>query len=626
MTNKRGLKSDQLGIEVILIIVLSSVLLAIFTASLALITAEQKMSKRSVDRETILSVAEAGINYYRWHLSHAPEDYVDGNVVMLSEISPSNYLSAIRTTGQEYYADASFTLTTIPSSLDHQAWILTRQSDSSNATLDFLTFTANRSVVVNIAYDKRGTPPTWLSSSFTDTGETLVTTDPGASPLNLWRKQYPAGSITLGGNLAAGASGASSMYAIAVYAAPGSGPFIHDYKDFDGTTIGQYSLTITPPTLGSTITKVSSTGYLLGKPNSKRTIVARFGVPSFSQYAVAADDVMRFGVGTETFGAIHSNYGIRFDGVAHGLITSACTNYDDPDHGGGLETCVHTHEPNPNLVFLGGTQFPVAPIDFNGITGDLATLKSSAQSPSGVYLPPSGREGYHIVLKTNGRMDMYRVDSQQFCRYRPAGTWFSYPNINSINVQVQFTYNGGSSFDVPIPTNGIVFAEDTVWVDGQIDGSKITVVAAREPLASGTADIIVNNDLKYTSYDGSDTIGLIAQRDISVGFYSEDDLIIDGALIAQTGRVGRYYYADYNLIPTRYNPNNCGGNLPAGYIQRSQLTLHGSIATHNRYGFAYTDGTGYLIRNLIYDENLLYGPPPSFPTTGEYSMISWEEQ
>jgi hypothetical protein len=616
---------------------MSSLLLIIFSAALGIINSEQRMSKRTTDRETIFSIAEAGINYYRWHLAHAPLDYVDGSTVTLSSTVPSDYTTDYLTAGEQYYGDAADTITTAPASLDNQLWLKTQQDDVNNSATDFITFTVNRPIYVYVGYDNRGTPPTWLSSAFTNTGETVVVSDAGASPLRVWRKQFSAGSVTLGGNHAPGSSGALSMYTVTLVPTSATGPFIHDYEDFDGTVIGQYSLTVTPPSLGSTITTVSSTSWLLSEPNRKRTIVARFGVPSFSQYAVVADDVMRFGTGTETFGKIHSNYGIRFDGLAHGLITSSCPSYVDPDHGGAPEYCVHTHDapvdPLPPAplparldVFAGGRQLPVAPVDFTGITGDLATLKVSGQDPNGAYLGPSGTEGYHIVLKTNGRMDMYKVNTQSFCRYKPGSTWFSYSNIFSIATQSTFTYKGGSSLNVPLPTNGVIFAEDNVWVNGQINGAKVSVVAAREPLASGTASIIVNSDLLYTNYDGTDVIGLIAQQDISVGFYSEDNLEIDAAVIAQKGRAGRYYYQDYDLSSNRYNPANCGGNLPAGYIHRTTLTLHGSIATHSRYGFAYTDGTGYINRNLIFDDHLIFGPPPSFPTTGEYVMISWEEQ
>ena len=85
---------------------------------------------------------------------------------------------------------------------------------------------------------------------------------------------------------------------------------------------------------------------------------------------------------------------------------------------------------------------------------------------------------------------------------------------------------------------------------------------------------------------------------------------IDGALIAQNGRVGRHYYS-----------SSCGSN----YV-RSTLTLNGMIATNIRYGFSYTDNTGYQVRNLNYDANLLYSPPPSFPlTSDQYEILKWQE-
>jgi hypothetical protein len=49
------------------------------------------------------------------------------------------------------------------------------------------------------------------------------------------------------------------------------------------------------------------------------------------------------------------------------------------------------------------------------------------------------------------------------------------------------------------------------------------------------------------------------------------------------------------------------------------------MATNLRYGLAYSDGTGYTNRILIFDNNLLYWPPPYFPTGTEYSIDLWEE-
>ena len=127
----------------------------------------------------------------------------------------------------------------------------------------------------------------------------------------------------------------------------------------------------------------------------------------------------------------------------------------------------------------------------------------------------------------------------------------------------------------------------------------------------------MNNDLLYTNYDGSDVLGLIAQGNINVGMVSDNDLRIDAALIAQNGRVGRHYY----------RPPGGGSQRCSPYHTRQTITLWGMIATNQRYGFAYTDGTGYQTRNLNYDGSLLYAPPPSFPlTSDQYVTLSWEEE
>ncbi|MFH1236591.1 MAG: hypothetical protein V1685_06710 [Parcubacteria group bacterium] len=413
----------------------------------------------------------------------------------------------------------------------------------------------------------------------------------------------------------------------------GPGPYVHEYTDIDGNVVGTFTLQITPPVLGSTIVAVQSTGQVTVGNIPPRTIEARLGIQSVGQYAVVADDVMRFGEGTEVFGPIHSNKGIRFDGIAYGQVTSTCDTYNDPDHTGPNESCVHTHQPNPSTVFLGGTATGVAPITFSSFTSDLSDLRTLSQN-GGVYLGGSGAQGYLLRFRTDDKVDMYIVNSQQRCQYRLYGQpWRDYSNIWSYNTTSAFQYLGTSSVGVNLPANGVIFVQDDVWVEGQINGARVTVVAARNPLTTGNATIVVNNDLRYTSNDGSDSIGLIAQTDISVGFYSENDLIIDASVIARSGRVGRYYYEDYtnapdNLPTNRFNPVGCGSRLdqsPAGYVHRSVVTLTGSIITAQRYGFAYTDGTGYGIRNLIWDNNVLFSPPPNFPTIGEYTIMGWDE-
>lgn len=398
-----------------------------------------------------------------------------------------------------------------------------------------------------------------------------------------------------------------------------AGPYLHEFRDKDNTLIGYYSLEITPPPDGSTMVIVTSTGYTTTNPNQKRIIRAQYAIPSLARYAVAANDNMRFGSGTTIYGPVHSNGGIRFDGVAENLVTSSKSKYDDLDHTGGDEFGVHTHVsptdplppstvPSRTDIFKSGRLFPVPSIDFAGMSGDLSNIKADAQA-NGQYFANSGVLGYRIVLKNNDTFDIYEINKLQNNPHNCAntlnqknwGTWSISTSANSETLLGNY----------PNPANGVIFVEDNVWVEGQIASTRLTIASAKFPENPNTnTNITINNDLKYTTYDSQEIIALMAQNNINVGLYSDNDLQIDAALLAKNGRAGRYYYS-----------SNCG----AEYI-RSKLTLNGMIGTNQRYGFAYTDNTGYTTRNINYDINLLYTPPPSFPLSGnQYSLIDWQE-
>lgn len=409
------------------------------------------------------------------------------------------------------------------------------------------------------------------------------------------------------------------------------GPYVHNFYDKDGDFIGTFTLTITPPTLGSTLVEIKSEGESAADPSAKRTIISQLAVPSFAKFAFVSNSNMRFGQGTEVFGPIHSNGGIRFDGLAHNLVTSALSSYDDPDHPASgsdpNEFGVHTHVnappgsginnsfrpleappsavPSRTDVFMVGRQFPVPEVDFAGITADLANMKTDAQT-NGRYLAPSGALGYRLVLKTNGTFDIFRVTSlnnpPSQCTNTASQTGWGTWSVNNS------TLVGNEAY----PLNGIIFVEDNVWVEGQINNTRVTIASARFPDNPATrSSITVNNNLLYTDYDSSDVVGLIAQNNINIGMISATTLRVDAAVIAQNGRVGRFYYE-----------SDC-----SPHHLRSTITLYGMIGTALRYGFAYTDGTGYAIRNIIYDPYLLYAPPPAFPlTSDQYQIISWKEE
>ena len=463
------------------------------------------------------------------------------------------------------------------------------------------------------------------------------------------------------------------------------GPYNHNFYDKNNNLIGGYSLAITPPPLGSTKVVITSTGTTTTNKNVKRIVQAILAEPSLAQFAVVSNDYMRFGSGTVVNGPITSNKGIHFDGIANNVISSAMATYNDPDYqsgvsndnGGsctnisyGVHTCISPADPSPpsaaanNLaVFAAGRQYPVPATDFAGLTVNLQQLKTIADA-SGYDFPnpaqyktitynkkgqqtgtqTSNGIGYHMVLSPpnsaypNGYFTLYTVialvsSPNNNCSNNATANSEAQWDTRSIQSETSYNMDGNHSNGVyPFPSNGVIFSQDDLWVDGQINGSRLTIAAGQLPDPGvGYEPSIniggVNNEddgsLLYTSFNGNDVIGLIAQGNVNVPLQSPDNVTVDAALMAENGRVGRFYYSSSCNITDPDYPGNSSNRY---YYNRSTLNLDGMIATNQRYGFAYTDSTGYTNRNLNYDANLLYSPPPNFPLAStQYQMASWKQ-
>jgi lysophospholipase L1-like esterase len=154
-----------------------------------------------------------------WHNALDPSAPVALPFVLnnLSRSTISPYIKQnLLETGDIYYVDGTYTLTSIPPALTNGVWIMPASSDVNNTSESYISFNTDRSVTVYIAYDAGATAlPNWMGA-FTPTGTTLGTTDPLSPTLNVYSRNYPAGTITLGGNRAAGASGADSNYIVTV--------------------------------------------------------------------------------------------------------------------------------------------------------------------------------------------------------------------------------------------------------------------------------------------------------------------------------------------------------------------------------------------------------------------------
>ncbi len=392
-----------------------------------------------------------------------------------------------------------------------------------------------------------------------------------------------------------------------------TGPYVHSYKDPQGQEIGKYSLDIAAPTNGSTIITIKSTGWSNRYPNVKRTIVAKLGKPSLAKYLFLSNASAWYAEGITVNGNIHSNNGIRMDGINTGIVESTQTDYMCGNETGcappNREPGVWGSGPNSDLW-----KFPVPAIDFYSVSVNFATMKTNAQE-TGLYLPPSNVLGYHLVFSGDGTFTVKKVTATSYIySYLPPGEGLGsngqggcrkrYETITS--EQTVGTYN--------VSAKSIIFSEDYLWVDGVVKG-RTTIVAAGFPVQSSTLDIWINGNITYPTLDGTNVLGLIAQNDIIFKRDVPDNFVIDAILMAQGGQIIRPDYAEF-----------CQGTTN-GAIKNS-YTLNGSFISYYKSYYNYNSPleSGFITRTINYDANVLFQPPPYFPTSSDFRIISWAEQ
>lgn len=391
----------------------------------------------------------------------------------------------------------------------------------------------------------------------------------------------------------------------------GFSPAAVDYGE-----IGKYQLEITPPVAGSTIITVESTGWSNKVPDMKRTVKVRFRRPSWSEYTFLSNSFMNFGDQAVVYGKVHSNGGIRFDGIAYNTVSSLLPSFNDPTYGGNrMEFGVHTTDnpadpeapaypwtgnpvPVRADVFVGGREFPVSEVSFSGVTADLSNMKTQAQNGHGKYFDADG-EGRRIILKSDGTYDVCTVDDANNNTHAISGYKKNSGNGTCNNC------SGDCLSNYSITDDGIIFVENNAWVEGTINNKRVTIVAANLSGGGSQRDIYIgisNSNLSYAAFDCANMLGLIAQRDIRVLNDCPDSFVVDAALLAQGGTVG----------------------IVHGMGGKYSLTFNGAIASYLQ-PFFQNGNSGFANRTYNFDNNLLYCPPPYFPTGSEYAIDLWEE-
>jgi len=112
--------------------------------------------------------------------------------------------------GTPAYSDRDYSYASLPPEVQGATYIVTANEDKFNASSTFLSFEVSQAVTVYVAYDDRYVNrPAWLGD-FQDSGLDLLI---GTTTHSLYRKTFPPGIVTLGGNYVAG-EGNYGMYTV----------------------------------------------------------------------------------------------------------------------------------------------------------------------------------------------------------------------------------------------------------------------------------------------------------------------------------------------------------------------------------------------------------------------------
>lgn len=383
------------------------------------------------------------------------------------------------------------------------------------------------------------------------------------------------------------------------------GPYTHAYYDPLGGKIGEFELYITPPPADSTVVAIKSTGRLDDSIKQYRIVEAKYGIHSLAAYSLLTNSDAWFGNTEHFMGPLHSNGGIRMDGTNDSIVSSALSTYTCSSNQG-----CSPDETKPGVWGAGSGsglwKFPVSSVDFNTISLSLSQMQIDSQTSSGVHYSDSGAEGYRIVFKNDGTFDVYRVNTLKTAVQQRTDNW----TVLEPEWVADEPNNQTLLENKPAPANGIIFIEDNVWVEGIVKGRFTLVSAKLTGIPTDYTTIRINSNITYLARDGSNILGLIAEKDIKVPQYAPSVLTIDAIMLAQNGRVFYNYYWSHRV--------------------KISIEVYGGIITNNAWAWSWTENNviidGYDQATSAYNNDAAFSPPPSFPNTGEYTLISWKEK
>lgn len=396
-----------------------------------------------------------------------------------------------------------------------------------------------------------------------------------------------------------------------------AGPYTITYNDPEGSQAGIISLKVTGNNACGIATSVDleSKGTPTGGTQSA-TIYAKYARPTVAQYSYIVNDTVWAGSDRIINGPYHSNGGIRMDGTANANVTSSLSTWSCTSSYGCAPTAT-----KPGVFGAGPNQslwsYPTPQVDFSAISADFSTLKTTAQA-QGLYFArySSGNggvsfyKGYHLVFNADNTVTVYKVGSEYNNNIDAA--------IDGSSDTSDYTQIKNETLDgtYAIPSGcRLIYVEDHAWIEGTL-ASKVTVVSA-DTIHTGVApNVMLPDNITYTTTNGTVGLTVIAEKNILITPDAPNDMTLNGIFIAQGGAFGRNLY-----------------DCPGTFEPRGTLTMYGTTVSNKRTGTKWMNGcgngddAGFQTRIDSYDRKLSTDPPPFTPyTSSDYKFVDWRQK
>lgn len=357
----------------------------------------------------------------------------------------------------------------------------------------------------------------------------------------------------------------------------------NDHRDAQGRPVGQWWIEMNAPSVSAassasgmairrdTYFTVFSTGNV--RDTYRSVMIRGLTTVSWSKYALWYDReaVTLWIVGGEQFrGPVYSRQPFRFHSAY--IPTRGQAHFYDRT----------LHVPT-NYIVQDST---VHPIFDRGIT-----LNAPSQSMISINIPDMKNEASYIFTGT------------------------THISISSNQMFVTNLRRGWTNHNLPVPDDGLVYVVTTKSGDSATQPGDLYIKATNG--LAGRLTIVAERDIYLTDHvrysrdpvsdpNGTDALGLIANRHTIVSTNAPNNLDIFAHIICKEGGFG---VADY-------------ANATRG--QRGVLNVYGGIVNNVRNAVGTTSGTGYT-KNYTYDPRFRLTPPPRYPAVpDEFSWQGWD--